>query len=158
MSGEARGSPQPAAGGVDAIREIVPPHTALAFASLRALRPALEDEAAFVHRVDEVQRPEGYRLVGAFSGDQAVAAAGFRVATSLSWGRHLYVDDLSTLESHRRRGYASGLLDWLVDEGRGLGCEQLHLDSGVGVERAAAHRLYLSSGLVISAHHFARLL
>ena len=158
MSGEGRGSPQPGAGGADATREILPPHTALAYASMRALRPALGDEAAFVRRVDEVQRPEGYRLVGAFSDDRAVAVAGFRVATSLSWGRHLYVDDLSTLEAHRGRGHASRLLGWLVEEGHRLGCEQLHLDSGVGPERADAHRLYLSRGLVISAHHFARLL
>ena len=156
MSGEAPRSPPSAASGADALREILPPDTGLAFASMRALRPALEDEPAFVRRVDEVQRPEGYRLVAAFSGDEAVAVAGFRVATSLSWGRHLYVDDLSTLESHRRSGHASRLLEWLVEEGRRLGCEQLHLDSGVGVERADAHRLYLASGLAISAHHFAR--
>jgi GNAT superfamily N-acetyltransferase len=141
------------------LREILPPDTALAFAAMRALRPELPDEAAFVQRVDEVQRPEGYRLVGAFedSSHEAVAVAGFRVAHSISWGRHLYVDDLSTLPDARRRGHARRLLEWLVEEGRRSGCEQLHLDSGVGPNRADAHRLYLNAGMVISAHHFARL-
>jgi len=88
------------------VREIVPPETGLAFAPMRALRTDLADEAAFVRRVDEVQRPEGYRLVGAFAEGtpRAVAVAGFRVAHSLSWGRFLYVDDLSTLPEARPPG------------------------------------------------------
>ncbi len=55
-----------------------------------------------------------------------------------------------------RRGYAGALLDWLIDEGRSLGCTQLHLDSGTGQERFDAHRLYHSHGLAIYSHHFAR--
>jgi ribosomal protein S18 acetylase RimI-like enzyme len=140
------------------IREVLPPDTGRAFKAMRALRPQLEDEAAFVRRVDEVQRPEGYRLVGAFEegSPDALAVAGFRVCHSISWGRFLYVDDLSTLPEARRRGHGRRLLDWLVDEGQRLRCEQLHLDSGVGPDRVEAHRLYFNAGLVISAHHFAR--
>jgi GNAT superfamily N-acetyltransferase len=140
------------------IREVVPPDTGSAFRAMRALRPNFADEGSFVRTVDEVQRPEGYRLVGVFEQDcsEAVAAAGFRTAHSLAWGHHLYVDDLSTLPEARRRGHAHGLLEWLVEEGRRLGCEQLHLDSGVGPDRADAHRVYLNAGLVIAAHHFAR--
>jgi hypothetical protein len=37
-----------------------------------------------------------------------------------------------------------------------VSCNQLHLDFGVGIDRADAHRLYLNADLVISAHHFAR--
>jgi GNAT superfamily N-acetyltransferase len=140
------------------IREIVPPDTGLAFEAMSALRTHLADRDAFVREVDEVQRAEGYRLVGAFDQDwpHAAGVAGFRVAHSLAWGRHVYLDDLSTLPEARRRGHGRRLLDWLVEEGRRLGCTQLHLDSGVGLDRADAHRLYLNAGLVISAHHFAR--
>ena len=53
--------------------------------------------------------------------------------------------------------HAGALLDWLLEEAARLGCDQLHLDSGFGLDRADAHRLYLDSGMVISAHHFARL-
>jgi GNAT superfamily N-acetyltransferase len=136
----------------------LPPDTRLAFAAMRALRTHLTDEAAFVQRVDEVQRPEGYRLVGAFEEKSApaVAVAGFRVGHNLAWGRFIYVDDLSTSAEARRRGHGRALLDWLAEEATRLGCDQLHLDSGVGSERAEAHRLYLNSGLQISAHHFAR--
>lgn len=141
-----------------AIRELGPGESGLAFEAMRALRTGEEDREAFARRVDELQRPEGYRLVAAFEGDggEAAAVAGFRVGHNLAWGHHLYVDDLSTHPEARRRGHGRALLDWLLEEARGLGCDELHLDSGVGLERADAHRLYLNSGLVISAHHFAR--
>ncbi len=140
------------------VRELLPPETGLAFEAMRALRTELADEEAFVHRVDEVQRAEGYRLVGAFERGEvrALAVAGFRVGNNIAWGHHLYVDDLSTLPEARRRGHARSILGWLLEEAARLGCDQLHLDSGVGLERADAHRLYLDSGMVISAHHFAR--
>jgi GNAT superfamily N-acetyltransferase len=140
------------------IAEIVPPHTALAFGAMRALRTQLAEEASFAARIDELQRPEGYRLVGVFDapGSPALAVAGFRLGHNLAWGRFIYVDDLSTSAEARRRGHGRALLDWLAEEATRLGCDQLHLDSGVGSERAEAHRLYLNSGLQISAHHFAR--
>ena len=140
------------------LREILPPHTGMAFLAMNALRTDLADEEEFVRRVDDVQRPEGYRLVGAFDGDSehAAAVAGFREGNNLAWGHFLYVDDLATRPEFRRRGLGRGLLVWLAREAATLGCEQLHLDSGVGLERADAHRLYLNSGLVITSHHFGR--
>lgn len=140
------------------VREIPAGQTASAYLAMKALRTHYDDLDAFVRRVDEVQRPEGYRLVGAFDpqDEHACAVAGFRTGNNLAWGHFMYVDDLATRPEFRRRGYGSSLLVWLGKEAATLGCEQLHLDSGVGIERADAHRLYLSSGLVISAHHFAR--
>ena len=94
---------------------------------MRALRTHYADETEFVRRVDEVQRPQGYRLVGAFSDD----------------GRC-------------RRGYGRALLEWCAAEGERLGCTEFHLDSGVGPEREDAHRLYFNTGLRITSFHFAR--
>lgn len=139
------------------LREILPPNTGSAFAAMRELRPHLASRSAFIEQVDTVQRPAGYRLVGASPLDDgdAVAVAGFRVTTSLSWGRHVYIDDLSTLPSARRHGFAGQLLGWVHREAERLGCDQVHLDSGVGPDRRSAHRLYLNAGYLISAHHFA---
>jgi GNAT superfamily N-acetyltransferase len=140
------------------VREILPPDTALAFEAMRALRPHYSDEAEFVRRVDEVQRAEGYRLVGAFEeGDpRAAAVAGFRLGHNLPWGHYVYVDDLSTRPDARRRGHARSVLDWLLEEARREGCDQLHLDSAFGPARADAHRLYLNAGLTLDSFHFAR--
>jgi GNAT superfamily N-acetyltransferase len=125
---------------------------------MAALRPTFTGEPQFVERVDDVQRAEGYRLVGIFeeSAPHAVAVAGFRVGHMLAWGRFLYVDDLSTLPEARRRGYGMRLLEWLREEAERLGCDQLHLDSGVGSDRIDAHRLYFNAGLAITSFHFAR--
>lgn len=124
---------------------------------MRELRTHRDDEAAFVRRVDGVQRPEGYRIVGAFEDDGSVTAvAGFRLIHNLAWGDVIYVDDLSTLPVARRSGHGRALLEWCAQEARRLKCDALHLDSGVEANRADAHRLYLNTGMRISAHHFAK--
>jgi GNAT superfamily N-acetyltransferase len=140
------------------IRELTPPDTGRAFEAMRALRTRLASEAEFARRVDEVQRPQGYRLVASFEpGDeQARAVAGFRLIESLAWGRGLYVDDLSTGPEGRRRGHAGGLMRWLFEEAERLGCDELHLDSGVIPERQDAHRLYFNNRMRITSYHFAR--
>ena len=140
------------------IREIVPPDTGTAFLAMKGLRTYLADEQAFVRRIDEVQRPEGYRIVGAFDKEEpaAAAVAGFRVGNNLADGHYLYVDDLATRPEFRRRGLGTALLVWLAREAGTIGCDHLSLDSAVGADRADAHRLYLNSGLTITAHHFER--
>jgi GNAT superfamily N-acetyltransferase len=140
------------------IRELDTGETHLAHEAMRVLRTAYESEQGLVEYVDDVLRPAGYRLLGAFAPgqEQAVAVAGFRVGDSLAWGHYLYVDDLSTTPDARRQGHGGALLDWLVREGKELGCSQLHLDSGTGSERFDAHRLYHGHELSIYSHHFTR--
>jgi GNAT superfamily N-acetyltransferase len=123
---------------------------------MRALRTHWEDEQAFVRRVDDVQRAEGYRLIGAFDGERCVAVAGFRELHTLAWGHVVYVDDFSTLPEGRRHGHGRALLEWCAEEAARLGCAQLHLDSGVEANRLDAHRLYLNTGMRITSFHFAK--
>jgi GNAT superfamily N-acetyltransferase len=123
---------------------------------MRALRTHHTDEAEFVRRVDEEQRPQGYRIVAAFEDGRAVAVAGFRVIRNLFAGDMLYVDDLSTLPETRGRGHGGALLDWCAEEGRRLGCDEIHLDSAVIPERQDAHRLYFNKRMRIGSYHFVR--
>jgi GNAT superfamily N-acetyltransferase len=140
------------------VREIPEGEAERAALAMLELRPRWDTAAAVVAFIDNSLRPVGYRLVGAFEADQsdAVAAAGFRELRSLAWGHYLYVDDVSTLSSARRSGCGERLMDWLGQEAARLGCEGLHLDSGVAADRAPAHRLYMRHKLRISAHHFER--
>lgn len=140
------------------IRELAAAETRLASKAMLELRPGLGDEASFVRRVDDRQRPEGYRLVASFEDgdDQAAAVAGFRVAHFLYWGDVLYCDDLGTRHECRGKGHAGALLDWMIEEARRLGCGQFHLDSGTGADREDAHRLYFNKGMRISSYHFSR--
>jgi GNAT superfamily N-acetyltransferase len=142
------------------IRELAAGETGLASVALLALRPQFGTEEHLVAVIDGVQRREGYRLIGSFvaGDDQAAAAAGFRIVTTLAWGHALYCDDMSTRPDHRRAGHAAALLDWMYDEAVRLGCGQFHLDSATTPERADAHRLYLNRGMRIAAHHFQRAL
>ncbi len=94
------------------VRELLPGQSGLAFEAMRELRPQIASLDAFVDRVDRIQRPEGYRLVGTFEDDQETAAAlaGFRTGHNLARGRFLYVDDFVTRGAARRRGHGAALL------------------------------------------------
>lgn len=117
------------------------------------LRPQLTEQEfrAQVRR----QMKNGFQLAYVEAGNDIAAVAGFRLGESLAWGRFLYVDDLVTAEEQRSRGHGKKLMDWLLSHAREKGCGQLHLDSGV--QRFAAHKFYLREGLIISSHHFARM-
>lgn len=130
----------------------------LGYKAMLELRPDIGPESVFAEHVDKVLRPEGYRLVGFFVEEdlQAAAVAGFRVGHHLAWGKFLYCDDLGSRFEHQRKGYAGQLMDWMIEEARRLDCDQFHLDSGVGPDRADAHRLYFNKRMRISAYHFQR--
>jgi GNAT superfamily N-acetyltransferase len=142
---------------VPEVHEIPSGETYLAAAALLELRPQYQTVEAIVERVDDL-RDGGYRLAGSFEPgeEDAAAVAGFRIGEMLAWGRYAYVDDLVTRAARRCRGHGDAVLRWVQDEARREGCGQLHLDSGVGPDRADAHRFYFRHGLVISSHHFAR--
>jgi len=137
------------------VRELQAGETHLACSALAELRPHAGSADDIIRRIDERQRPEGFRLAGAFvSGTRdALAVAGFRVAHNLAWGRFLYVDDLVTLPDARSTGLGRALMEWLVAEARSQRCDALHLDSGT--QRHRAHRFYLREGMHISSFHFA---
>ncbi|HMF03714.1 MAG TPA: GNAT family N-acetyltransferase [Acidimicrobiia bacterium] len=140
-------------------RELGPAETHLAYEAMLELRPNIGTDAEFVARVNDVQRPAGYRIVASFDDrDDAAAAAiaGFHIGDMLAWGHFLYVEDLVTRESARGVGHGTGLLDWIRVEAERDGCDSLQLDSGS--QRHAAHRLYLSRGYSITGHHFGQLL
>jgi GNAT superfamily N-acetyltransferase len=118
---------------------------------LAELRPRL-DEVTFIAQVQRQRSQCGYTLVAGELAGRPVAGAGYHIMESLSWGKALYLDDLVTASAEHGRGYGGALLDWVIAEARRLGCGQFHLDSGT--QRHAAHRLYLSRHLRISALHF----
>jgi GNAT superfamily N-acetyltransferase len=125
------------------------------FVVMAQLRPQLRREQ-FVSLVRRLQAAAAYELVGLEQDGQMLAVAGYRVTESMGWSRYLYVDDLVTAESVRGQGWGQLLMDWLIEEAKRRGCQQLHLDSGV--HRFAAHGFYLKNRFQISCHHFSRAL
>ncbi len=99
---------------------------------------------------------EGYQLAFIEEDGKAVAAIGYRYLQYLYNGKHIYIDDLSTLPAARGKGYAGKLLDFVEAEARFKGYKAVTLDSGY--QRLDAHRLYLNKGFVLSSHHFSKTL
>lgn len=141
------------------VRELTADDCHLAYLAMRELRPQVGDLEQFVERVTR-QFEQGYRLIGAFDGEasHAISVAGFRIDEKLAWGRHVYVDDLSTLPEGRGRGGATALLQWIDAAAVAEGITEVHLDSGVQPERQAAHALYFREGHRISSYHFQKAL
>ena len=115
------------------------------------LRPHLTAEA-YVTRVRRLMEHEGYRLAAVVEDGGVRAVAGYRVMETLYCERLLCVDDLVTDERARSGGHGKRLLDWLKEEGRRLGCAELHLDSRL--HREGSHRFYYREGLPVAAFHF----
>ena len=121
------------------------------FPLLAELRPHLvRDE--FVERVRRQNRDAGYRLLYVEDEGEIQTVAGFRVAECLAWGRFLYVDDLVTRATERRKGHAGLVMERLLQHATAEGCDELHLDSGF--QRLEAHRFYANKGLEQVGYHF----
>ena len=88
----------------------------------------------------EEMREEGYRLFARYDGDEAVAAAGVKIATNFYLGRHVYVYDLVTAEGERSKGHGERLLSFVHDWAAERDCDAVELESGQW--REDAHRFY----------------
>lgn len=124
------------------------------FDVMAELRPHLE-RATFVDRVREME-PAGYRLAWLEHEGAVVVVAGYRIATNLHLGRHLYLEDLVTAATARSAGHGERMLAWLLGQARTAGCGWFELDSGV--QRSGAHRFYFRHGFSIAGYRFRRAL
>jgi GNAT superfamily N-acetyltransferase len=116
------------------------------------LRPHLQSDDEFIERWRK-QVDEGYQIIYTKEDDEVVAAAGYRFLNTMAWGKILYIDDLVALQSSRRTGLGTLLLQYLQNEARQSGCNAVHLDTGY--QRHLAHRAYLRNGFHIDCHHMA---
>jgi Acetyltransferases len=114
------------------------------------LRPLLQKEN-FIEMIKSMQA-EGYKLLYLKVDGQTVSVAGYRIFSMLYCGKQLYIDDLSTLEKCRGKGYASILLKYIYNIAKNERCISVQLDSGP--TRTSAHKLYFKEGFTISAFHF----
>lgn len=113
---------------------------AAASSLMRELRPHLPGET-FVETI-RAQQPGGYRLVGGFDQNGTlVTLAGYRFASTLFRGPHLFVDDLVTSATAQKRGHGTAMLAWLGQQAVDRGLADVWLDS-----RASARGFYEQVG------------
>ena len=96
---------------------------------------------------------DGFRLAYIAVGGEIVTVAGYRIYTSLFFGKNLYVDDLVTSQKVRSKGHGISMIRWLREKAEAENCEFFRLDSGVA--RGLAHKFYYNQGFSIAAFHFA---
>lgn len=116
------------------------------------LRPHLTEEV-FVETVIEMLS-EGYQLAYIEADGEVVSAVGFRYLQMLYNGKQIYIDDLTTSDKVRGKGYGTALLDYVIELAKANNYDCVTLDSGPS--RHTAHRLYLNKGFQISSHHFVK--
>ena len=97
------------------------------------------------------QQTQGYKILAINDNGIVQSAIGYRHSEFLAWGEIIYIDDLSTTEVARAKGYAGELLDHVINQAKELGLQGVHLDTGY--TRHCAHRLYLNKGFNLSSHH-----
>ena len=120
------------------------------FIVLAQLRPHIKSEEFVARVLEQFQR--GYQLVAVIENNTIMVVAGYHISENLAWGKFLYIEDLITNQKNRSQGYGKQLLDWLHNEARQQGCNQLHLDSGI--QRKDAHRFYERECMQFSSHHY----
>lgn len=120
--------------------------------AIQALRPLLTDDLY----IEAVQKTlaDNRQIIFIEEADEAVAIAVFETGYNLFRGKYIYIDDLSTLPAHRKKGYAGILLDWIMNYAKQENFDQIHLDSGINEARTNAHRLYLNKRFQITSMHF----
>lgn len=123
-----------------------------AFPAVQALRPNLTVET-YLPMVKRMMSNGFHLAMLELENGNVPAIGGFRIDEMFHRGKGVYVDDLSTLEEHRSKGYGAIVLDFIIAYCKEQGCECIHLDSGV--QRFRAHRFYLKYGFDITSHHFA---
>jgi GNAT superfamily N-acetyltransferase len=100
----------------------------------------------------EKQQKFGYQIAYVKQDEEIICVAGFVIGEKLAWGKHIYIDDLVTSETHRSTGVGTFLINWFKQYAKEIGCKQLHLDSGI--QKFPAHRFYLRERFNIASHHF----
>lgn len=138
------------------IRPIDSTQVSTAFAALSVLRPTITDVGRFIEQMHDLQKNQGYRLLGVFEEGKtnAVAVCGFRMAHNFSYGRYLDLEDIITVPQARNRGYASRLLEEVGKIAKEEGVAMINTHLRVGGDRTAAHRLYYQHGFEITSHYF----
>lgn len=120
------------------------------YETYKELRPHLTSADELVQRIC-AQFNENFTLIAIKQDENIVACCGFREMNTLAWGKIIYIDDLATHSQFRKNGYASQLLDYVIQFAKEHDFQQVHLDTGF--QRYAAHKVYLNKGFIIDCHH-----
>jgi GNAT superfamily N-acetyltransferase len=94
----------------------------------------------------------GYRQVAVFEGKKCIGVSGFWISTKLYCDKYVELDNVVIDIAYRSKGIGKLMCDWILEEGKRLGCKTALLDAYV--ENSNGHRFYYREGFVVKGFHF----
>lgn len=93
-----------------------------------------------------------YKQLAVFENETCVGITGFWFGTKLWTGKYLEIDNFVTHPSHRKKGIAKLMTDYLSEKAHNLNCTCIVLDAFTG--NFDAHRFYYNQGYKPRGFHF----
>lgn len=93
-----------------------------------------------------------YKQLAVFENETCVGITGFWFGTKLWTGKYLEIDNFVTHPSHRKKGIAKLMTDYLSEKAHNLDCTCIVLDAFTG--NFDAHRFYYNQGYKPRGFHF----
>lgn len=97
---------------------------------MKELRTALSYDD-FIVIYFSAHEADKYEIVGVESEGKVLAVMGYRILHDYVHGKHLYIDDLVSTESHRSKGLGAMLLTHAEGQAKEFGCKGLRLCTGI---------------------------
>ncbi len=120
------------------------------FETIKLLYPTMSKEKYETFLVDMI--PKNYKQLIVIEHNVCVGMTGFWVGTKLWTGKYLEIDNFVTHPSHRKKGIAKLMTNYLGEKAENLGCTCIVLDAFTG--NFEAHRFYYNQGYVPKGFHF----
>ena len=120
------------------------------FETIKLLYPTMSKEKYETFLVDMI--PKNYKQLIVIENNVCVGMTGFWVGTKLWTGKYLEIDNFVTHPSHRKKGIAKLMTNYLAEKAENLGCTCIVLDAFTG--NFEAHRFYYNQGYVPKGFHF----
>ncbi|MCE3255650.1 MAG: hypothetical protein K0R25_1144 [Rickettsiaceae bacterium] len=122
------------------------------FPLLKQLNPKLKKKD--YEQMLKAMTKNGYRMIGAFDRENCVGLSGVWVNTKIWCGKYIEPDNVVVDKNYRSKGVGKLLIDWIIEEGKNLGCKTSTLDSYVA--NSKSHSFYFREGYVVNGFHFYR--
>jgi GNAT superfamily N-acetyltransferase len=120
------------------------------FKMIQFLYPKMEIETYENYLNDMLSH--NYKQLAVFENDTCVGITGYWYGTKLWTGKYLEIDNFVTHPSHRRKGIAKLMTDYVSAKAHELKCTCIVLDAFTG--NFEAHRFYYNQGYAPRGFHF----